>query len=103
MRRILVITLLMVFATGASAREPQCEDCKSTWTQWFGNTAVFMMAEQYAATKIPQLAQLNTWVATQAVTKASLVSTWLVGKYAARFGGAASAPAADSSPVTKDD
>lgn len=92
MRRICVITLLMAFATGANAEE-RCPNktCESTWMQWFANGATAFMIEQYAATKIPQLAQLNTWVATT-----------LMAQYAARFGGA-SGVTAGSSLMTKID
>lgn len=79
MRRILVITMLMAFVTGANAEE-RCPNktCESTWMQWLANGATAFMIEQYAATKIPQLAQLNTWVATM-----------VMAKYAAYFGGTA--------------
>jgi hypothetical protein len=89
----------MAFATGAIA-EDRCPNktCESTWTQWFANTAVLVMAEQYAASKIPMLAQINAWIGTQAMNGASVAGAWLMAKYAARFGGTAG-----SSQLAKND
>lgn len=96
MKRLLAIAMLSVFVTSASASSEKCKECETTWLQWFGNTAVFVMAEQYAATKIPLLDSFNMFVVDKGMTAASLASTWAM----ARFAKKATAPVVES---TKDD
>lgn len=80
MGRILVITTLMAFATGASAKEPQCEDCKSTWTQWFGNTATFVWAYAGLSAHSPKMQEFNAMAATKGLALATSIVTFVASK-----------------------
>ncbi len=95
MKRLLVIAILMAFATGSMAakekEEPQCETCQTTVAQWFGGTAALAMAYQYASSQLPKLQCFNDWAISQGATLASGFSVWVM----ARLGRQAAAPKAD--------
>jgi hypothetical protein len=81
MKKIGTLTLVAMFLSSISLAEPSCDkNCKSTWSQWFGDAMFMVLAYEGASARVPALQTVNTWVATKVTEYGPMLLTAIQGK-----------------------